>query len=71
MCLAIPIKITELNKDNTAYGILGNVRTKINISLIDNVAVGNYVIVHVGFAIQKLSKIEAKKTLSLLKEWNI
>ena len=52
-------------------GILGNVRTKINISLIDNVAVGDYVIVHVGFAIQKLSKLEASKTLSLLKEWNI
>lgn len=69
VCLAIPGKIIEINsKDNSAkidYGD-GTKRT-VNISLVD-VNIGDYVLVHAGFAIEKLNKIEAKKTLDLFRE---
>ena len=67
MCLAIPMKVEKI-EDDYAIVSLGNVKRKVNISLIENVKKGDYLIVHAGFAIEKLDKKEAKKTLDILKE---
>ncbi|MCM8764114.1 MAG: HypC/HybG/HupF family hydrogenase formation chaperone [Candidatus Omnitrophica bacterium] len=65
MCLAVPMKIKR-KKGNTATVSLGGVERNIDVSLVENVKIGDYVIVHAGFAIQKLRKREAEATLRLL-----
>jgi hydrogenase expression/formation protein HypC len=65
MCLAIPARIEELTTPGNAIVNLGGVRKEISLSLLDEVAVGDYVIVHVGYALQKLDEEEALQTLSL------
>jgi hydrogenase expression/formation protein HypC len=67
MCLAIPMKVEKI-EDNYAIVSLGNVKRKVNISLIENVKKGDYLIIHAGFAIEKLDREEAKKTLNILRE---
>ncbi|RLG56990.1 MAG: HypC/HybG/HupF family hydrogenase formation chaperone [Candidatus Hydrothermarchaeota archaeon] len=66
MCLAIPGKVIEI-KDNIAIVDFGGVKREADISLLNEVKVGDYVIVHVGFAIQKLDQKEAAITLNI---WN-
>lgn len=68
MCLAIPARVVETGPADLAVVDLGGVRKQISLSLIDDVAVGDYVIVHVGFALQKLDEEEAQKTLALFAE---
>jgi hydrogenase expression/formation protein HypC len=68
MCLAIPARVVEIGPADQAVVDLGGVRKQISTSLIDDVAVGDYVIVHVGFALQKLDEEEAQKTLALFAE---
>lgn len=65
MCLAIPAKIIELCSDNLAIVDLAGVQKEISISLVDGVKVGDYVIVHVGYALQIVNEEEAKQTLSI------
>ncbi|BEV70868.1 MULTISPECIES: HypC/HybG/HupF family hydrogenase formation chaperone [unclassified Paludibacterium] len=66
MCLAIPARVIELMDDDQARIELGGVHKVISVALIDQVAVGDYLIVHVGYAIGKLDPAEAAQTLSLL-----
>ncbi len=66
MCLAIPAKVLEIKGDE-AYVDFGDGTTReVNVVLVD-VSVGEYVIVHAGFAIEVLNEAEAKETLKL---WN-
>jgi hydrogenase expression/formation protein HypC len=65
MCLAIPVQIETIHDEFTAIANIGGVRKEINISLVDNLQVGEYVILHVGFALKKLDEEEARKTLAL------
>ena len=65
MCLAVPAQVTELRSGDAAIVDLGGVRKEISLALVDDVAVGDYVIVHVGFALQKLEPEEAERTLQL------
>jgi len=67
MCLAIPAKVVSINGDTATVDMMGNTTTA-DISLLENVALGDYVMVHVGFAIQKYDEKEAAITLELLKE---
>jgi len=67
MCLGVPAKILEAG-DGTAVVELGGVRREISVMLIDDVSVGEWVIVHAGFAIEKLSEEEAGVTLALFRE---
>jgi len=69
MCLAIPMKVIS-KKGNTAIVDLDGVRRQIDISLVSKVKIGDYVIVHAGFAIQKLRRKDAEETIALLKEVN-
>ena len=65
MCLALPARIVEIGSDDRGVIDLGGVRKDISLALIDNAAVGDYVIVHVGYALQKLDPGEAEKTMEL------
>jgi hydrogenase assembly chaperone HypC/HupF len=65
MCLAIPAQVIELLPNNNARVELGGVVKEVSLALVDDVAVGDFVIVHVGFALSKLSQEEAEETLEL------
>ena len=64
MCLAIPARVIEIFGDERARIELSGVHKEISLSLVDGVQVGDYVIVHVGFAIGKLDPEEAAQTLA-------
>ncbi|MBU6993616.1 HypC/HybG/HupF family hydrogenase formation chaperone [Ferrovum myxofaciens] len=68
MCLAIPARIEELTTPGNAIVNLGGVRKEISLALVDGVQTGDYVIVHVGYALQKLDQDEAEHTLELFAE---
>jgi len=65
MCLAIPARIEQLIAKDSAIINLGGVRKEVSLALLDDIAVGNYVIVHAGYALQKLDEEEAAHTLAL------
>lgn len=67
MCLGIPAKIVE---KNGIIGVaeIGGVRREVDLRLLEDIKVGDYVILHAGFAIQKLDEKEARETLELLKQ---
>lgn len=68
MCLAIPMRVLELLDGERARVETGGVEEVVSLALVDDVAVGDYVIVHVGFAIVRLDAVEAEKTLALFAE---
>jgi hydrogenase expression/formation protein HypC len=68
MCLAIPARVAELLDNDGAVVELGGVRKEISLALVDGVEVGDYVIVHVGYALNRLDPDEAEKTLQLFAE---
>jgi hydrogenase expression/formation protein HypC len=68
MCLAVPALVTALLPDDRATVSLGGVTSTCSLELVDGVAVGDYVIVHVGYALSRLDAEEAERTLALLAE---
>lgn len=68
MCLAIPARVVERLENDRAVVEVGGVRNDISLMLVDDVMVGDYVIVHVGFAIARLDVAEAEKSLALFAE---
>ena len=69
MCLAIPARIVSVEEsDATAIVSLEGIKKKISTALIEDPAVGDYVLVHVGYALNKLSEDEAQRTLDLMRE---
>jgi len=67
MCLGIPGKVIEIEK-NVAKVDVGGVSKDISLDLCPDVSVGEYVLIHTGFAIQKVDEEEAKETLDLLRQ---
>jgi hydrogenase expression/formation protein HypC len=65
MCLAIPAKVVQLKEGDQALVDLAGVRKEVSLALVEGVRPGDYVIVHVGYALQKLDTREAEKTLAL------
>jgi len=65
MCLGIPAKIIDIKEDEGRVE-LGGIKRRINLSLVDDIKIGDYVIVHAGFAITKMDEKEANETLKLL-----
>ena len=63
MCLAVPAEIVELTGETAMVELSGN-RLNVNVSLIEQPALGDHVLVHAGFAIAKLSEEELADTLS-------
>lgn len=64
MCLAVPMKVVSLQGDR-ATAVIGEVEREVGLALVPDVVVGDYVIVHAGFAIHKLGEQEALETLEL------
>ena len=67
MCLAIPLKLVEIN-GNTATGEAMGMRREIRVDFIENPKVGDYVIVHAGFAIERLPEQQALEDLESWEE---
>ncbi len=67
MCLAIPGKVIEVEKNVARVDVGGFVRD-ISLDLCPDVSIGEYVLIHTGFAIQKVDEKEAEETLELLKQ---
>lgn len=69
MCLAIPAKITRIDPaTDIALVAIGAVSKEVSLALVEDVAEGDYVLVHVGYALNKLSAEEAEHTLQLIRE---
>ena len=67
MCLGIPMKVVKIEG---ALGVVaaGGLRRKINLSFMSGLKTGDYVLVHAGFAIEKVNEKEARKTLKMLRD---
>ena len=68
MCLAIPVQVTEILPDNMAKVTLDGVSKMISTALIDDVRLGDYLVLHVGYALTKIDPEEAERTLELIRE---
>lgn len=68
MCLALPALVKEVLPGDLAKVDLGGVAKEISLALVEGVQPGDYVIVHVGYALQRLDAVEAEKTLALFAE---
>ena len=68
MCLAIPARVNEILEGDRALIEIDGVKKEVSLALLDDVAVGDYVIVHVGYALGRLDQEEAERTLALLSE---
>ncbi len=67
MCLSIPAKILSIEGDKARASIGGTV-VETGLQLVDDVQVGDYVLLHTGFALQKISEKEAMETIRLIRE---
>ncbi len=68
MCLAVPSRVVELHEDGTATVDTMGVKRKVSLELLEDVKVGDYVLIHVGFAIQVLDEETALESLRLFEE---
>jgi hydrogenase expression/formation protein HypC len=64
MCLAVPARVVAVDGDRMATVEVGGVTRRVALDLVPETRVGDYVIVHVGFAIQRLDEAEARETLA-------
>ena len=67
MCLAIPMIVKEIEGD-AAVVEAGGIRKNVRLDLLDDVSLGDYVLIHTGYAIEKIDKKEAEETLDLIKK---
>ena len=65
MCLAIPVKLISV-EENTGYVEIGNTKRKVNLMLLPDAKVGDYILIHAGFAISKVEEGEVKELFDLL-----
>ncbi|MCW5699572.1 MAG: HypC/HybG/HupF family hydrogenase formation chaperone [Rhodospirillales bacterium] len=68
MCLAIPAQITEIFDNGMAKAAVGGIVKDVSLALTEDINVGDYVIVHVGFVLSRLDPDEAQETLALFAE---
>ena len=69
MCLAVPASVTALNESSSMATVdLSGIQKEVSTVLVDHVAIGDYLLIHLGFALCKLSEEEAHSTLALFEE---
>ncbi|WFP62878.1 MULTISPECIES: HypC/HybG/HupF family hydrogenase formation chaperone [unclassified Mesorhizobium] len=68
MCLAMPARVVELLDNDMAVVAFDTVRKRISLALVEDVAIGDFVLVHVGYALHKVSVEEAERTLRMMAE---
>jgi hydrogenase expression/formation protein HypC len=66
MCLAMPMKVIEILPDSEAIAELGGVRRKVSLKLLPDVGIGDFVLIHAGFAIGKVDEESARETIDVL-----
>ena len=71
MCLAIPVRVVEILPDEMAKVSLDGVIKTVSTALVEDLAVGDYVVLHVGYALAKIDPEEAERTLELLAQAGI
>lgn len=67
MCLSIPAKVVAV-EENSAKVSVGGTLVDVSLHLLDDVKTGDYVLVHTGFALQKLSEEEALETIEMIRQ---
>lgn len=68
MCLAIPARVIERLDDDMARISVDGVTKVVSVALVDDLRVGDYIVLHVGYALAKIDEAEAERTLALLRE---
>ena len=69
MCLALPAKVVAIDElSQMAIVALGEVKKEVSIALVDDVQIGDFLLIHVGYALNKVSPEEAERTLALFAE---
>ena len=68
MCLSIPAKVISINGDYAKASVGGTIITA-GLQMVEEVKVGDYILVHTGFALQKIDEEEAIETLKLVQEY--
>ena len=68
MCLSIPARVLSVEEDDMAKVSVRGVETRVSLQLVEDIKPGDFVLVHTGFALQKLSEEEAQESLRILKE---
>jgi|APSaa5957512576_1039674.scaffolds.fasta_scaffold00315_25 hydrogenase expression/formation protein HypC len=69
MCLAIPTQIITVSADQQGATVsIDGIQKEISLALVEEIAVGDYVLLHVGYALSKVDTVEAEKTLALFAE---
>ncbi|PVV17010.1 MAG: hydrogenase assembly protein HupF [gamma proteobacterium symbiont of Ctena orbiculata] len=72
MCLAIPAKVVAIDEQGeNAIVVLGEVKKEVSLALVEDVSVDDFVLIHVGYALNKVSEEEAEKTLQLFAQAGI
>lgn len=71
MCLAIPAKIVEMTEGDNAIVSLEGVKKEISLALVADAKIGDYVLVHVGYALNTISPEEAEETLKIMAEMSL
>ena len=71
MCLAMPMKIVELRGEDECVAELGGVRRTVSLQLLEGAALGDYVLVHAGFAISKVDEADAAESIAALEDCGI
>lgn len=71
MCLAIPVRVTAILPDEMAEVNLNGVSMTVSVALLEEVAVGDYVIIHVGYALARIDSEEAERTLAMMRDAEI
>ena len=68
MCLAIPVRLERIDSAEKGVASVGGILREVDITLVDDLSVGDYVILHVGFALSKLDEGQAQETLRMMTE---
>ena len=68
MCLAVPARVDQLLAGDQALIEIDGVKKEISLALVDDISVGDYVVVHVGYALGRLDAEDAERTLSMLRQ---
>ncbi|MBL1218489.1 MAG: HypC/HybG/HupF family hydrogenase formation chaperone [Planctomycetes bacterium] len=66
MCLAVPARIEKKNDQDEAWVLIGHARVRVNLALTPEADLGDWVLVHAGFAIQQLDEDEARETWEMI-----
>jgi hydrogenase expression/formation protein HypC len=67
MCVAVPVKLVDV-QGSAAVGEVGGARVSVNLDLLGEATTGQYVLVHAGYAIERLDAEQAERTLAALRE---